>query len=167
MITRFPTLRLEGGLISSDQIDRVADQKGKELSIDDIAAAWSDIRSYWTLFEKSIAKLPEDNLATSETRNRWMIPFFSTLGYETDSKKRCLRWMDRPTRFHTGRERGGFPAHPYCRYPAVTRPSPGIRAAPACPPFTRAGIPEPDRAPLGHRDEWLHATHSPGFAPVA
>ncbi|MCX6690977.1 MAG: hypothetical protein NTW33_02720 [Methanoregula sp.] len=27
MITRFPTLRLEGGLISSDQIDRVADQK--------------------------------------------------------------------------------------------------------------------------------------------
>ena len=86
MITRFPTLRLEGGLISSDQIDRVADQKGKELSIDDIAAAWSDIRSYWTLFEKSIAKLPEDNLATSETRNRWMIPFFSTLGYELTAR---------------------------------------------------------------------------------
>ncbi|MCJ7663016.1 MAG: SAM-dependent methyltransferase, partial [Desulfobacterales bacterium] len=86
MITRFPTLRLEGGLISSDQIDRVADQKGKELSIDDIAAAWSDIRSYWTLFEKSLVKLPEDNLATSETRNRWMIPFFSTLGYELSSR---------------------------------------------------------------------------------
>jgi hypothetical protein len=86
MITRFPTLRLEGGLISSDQIDRVADQKGKELSIDDIAAAWSDIRSYWTLFEKSLVKLPEDNLATSETRNRWMIPFFTTLGYELSSR---------------------------------------------------------------------------------
>ncbi len=86
MITRFPTLRLEGGLISSDQIDRVADQKVKELSIDDIAAAWSDIRSYWMLFEKSIAKLSEDNLATSETRNRWMIPFFSTLGYELTAR---------------------------------------------------------------------------------
>lgn len=87
MIARFPTLRLEGGLISSDQIDRVADQKVEEFSIDDIAAAWSDIRSYWTLFEKSLAKLPEDNLATSETRNRWMIPFFSTLGYELSSPK--------------------------------------------------------------------------------
>lgn len=87
MIARFPTLRLEGGLISSDQIDRVADQKVKEFSIDDIAAAWSDIRSYWTVFEKSLAKLSEDNLATSETRNRWMIPFFSTLGYELSSPK--------------------------------------------------------------------------------
>jgi hypothetical protein len=87
MIARFPTLRLEGGLISSDQIDRVADQKAKEFTIDDIAAAWSDVRSYWSIFEKSLAKLPEDNLATSETRNKWMIPFFSTLGYDLSSPK--------------------------------------------------------------------------------
>ena len=38
------------------------------------------------VFEKSIAKLPEDNPATSETRNRWMIPFFSTLGYELTAR---------------------------------------------------------------------------------
>lgn len=87
MIARFPSLRLEGGLISSDQIDRVADQKSKEFSIDDIAAAWSDVRSYWSIFEKSLAKLPEDNLATSETRNKWMIPFFSTLGYDLSSPR--------------------------------------------------------------------------------
>ena len=87
MIARFPTLRLEGGLISSDQIDRVADQKAKEFTIDDIAAAWSDVRSYWSIFEKSLAKLPEDNLATSETRNRWMMPFFSTLGYDLSSPR--------------------------------------------------------------------------------
>lgn len=90
MITRFPTLRLEGGLISSDQIDRIADQKVKEFSIDDVAAAWSDILSYWTLFERSLAKLPEENLATSETRNRWMIPFFSTLGYELSSRNAAV-----------------------------------------------------------------------------
>jgi len=87
MITRFPTIRLEGGLISSDQIDRIADQKVKEFSIDDIAAAWSDIRSYWTLFQNSLAKLPENDLGTSITRNRWMMPFFSTLGYDLSSPK--------------------------------------------------------------------------------
>ena len=87
MITRFPTLRLEGGLISSDQIDRVADQKVKELSIDDIAAAWGDIRSYWTIFQNNLAKLSEDDPATSITRNRWMMPFFSTLGYDLSSPR--------------------------------------------------------------------------------
>lgn len=87
MITRFPTLRLEGGLISSDQIDRIADQKVKEFTIDDIAAAWSDIRSYWTIFQNNLAKLPEDDLATSITRNRWMMPFFSTLGYDLSSPR--------------------------------------------------------------------------------
>jgi len=87
MIARFPSLRLEGGLISSDQIDHIADQKTKEFSIDDIAAAWSDVRSYWSIFERSLAKLPADNLATSETRNKWMIPFFSTLGYELSTPK--------------------------------------------------------------------------------
>lgn len=87
MITRFPTLRLEGGLISSDQIDRVADQKVKEFTIDDIAAAWSDIRSYWAIFQNNLAKLPEEDLATSITRNRWMMPFFSTLGYDLSSPK--------------------------------------------------------------------------------
>ncbi|OPY37362.1 MAG: N-6 DNA Methylase [Methanoregula sp. PtaU1.Bin051] len=87
MITRFPTLRLEGGLISSDQIDRIADQRIKEFTIDDIAAAWSDIRSYWTIFQNNLAKLPEDDLATSITRNRWMMPFFSTLGYDLSSPR--------------------------------------------------------------------------------
>jgi hypothetical protein len=87
MITRFPTLKLEGGLISSDQIDRIADQKVKEFSIDDIAAAWSDIHSYWTIFQNNLAKLPDNDLGTSITRNRWMMPFFSTLGYELSASK--------------------------------------------------------------------------------
>src|SRR5208337_3342226 len=86
MIARFPSLRLEGGLISSDQIDRVADQKVKEFTIDDIAAAWSDVRSYWSIFQNHLARLPEDDLATTITRRNWMNLFFSTLGYELSSR---------------------------------------------------------------------------------
>jgi type I restriction-modification system DNA methylase subunit len=82
MIARFPSLRLEGGLISSDQIDTVAEQKAKEFNIDTISDAWSRLLRDWDSFQKMLEKTSESDPATSLTRNRWMSPFFSELGYD-------------------------------------------------------------------------------------
>jgi hypothetical protein len=50
---------------------------------DEAAAAYSDARALWQVFHHRLERLPEDDPATSVTRDSWMIPFFGLLGYET------------------------------------------------------------------------------------
>lgn len=94
MTSRFSCLRLEGGLISADLIDKIASgeadgQKPQDFGIsanraiiDEIAASWNDVCSYWAIFQMRLAQVAEGDSATSLTRDRWMAPFFSILGYE-------------------------------------------------------------------------------------
>jgi hypothetical protein len=92
MITRFPCLHIEGNLISSEVIDDIADGKAQGQSpldfgvknrklIDDIACAWSEAKAYWALFPKKADQIPEDDYGTSITRDRWVLPLMSILGY--------------------------------------------------------------------------------------
>jgi hypothetical protein len=88
------TLKLEGGLIGHDIIERIAageecGQKPSDFGFDsrrrlsdEIAAAWSDARDLWHVFERRLERLPEDDLATTATRDQWVIPLLSSLGYE-------------------------------------------------------------------------------------
>lgn len=96
MNTSFPSLRIEGGLLSGEIIDKIAEaspdipgQKPVDFGlesnrplIDEVASAWNDARSYWLLFQKSLEKLKFDDLGTTLTRDRWMVPLFSLIGYE-------------------------------------------------------------------------------------
>ncbi|MDH7510414.1 MAG: N-6 DNA methylase [Methanolinea sp.] len=103
MNTSFPSLRIEGGLLSGEMIDRIAEasadipgQKPVDFGlepnrplIDEIASAWNDARSYWALFQKSLERLKPDDPGTTLTRDRWMVPFFSLLGYNLQPQRKA------------------------------------------------------------------------------
>jgi hypothetical protein len=90
---RFPTLTLEGGLLAADLIEAIAagtapGQKPADFGLDsrrhltdEIAAAWGAARGHWQAFRARLEHLPPDDPATSVTRDQWLVPFLSLLGY--------------------------------------------------------------------------------------
>ncbi|MBI2925882.1 MAG: hypothetical protein HYY24_09285, partial [Verrucomicrobia bacterium] len=93
-MSSFPSIRIEGGLLGPELLDQViaADvpgQKPAEFGLeakrnltDEIAAAFADSRAQWGIFKNRLARLPEDDLATTVTRDTFVIPFLGLLGYE-------------------------------------------------------------------------------------
>ncbi len=94
MASAYPSIRIEGGLLGPDALDqlmagelpgqRPADfgLDAKRNLTDEIAAVFADARALWSVFEHRRARLPEDDPATTVTRDTWMIPFLGLLGYE-------------------------------------------------------------------------------------
>lgn len=89
-----PAIRIEGGLFSPDVFEALTagDLPGQQAAdfglparrslTDEIAAAFNDARTLWGVFQNRLARLPEADLATSLTRDAWVIPFLGLLGYE-------------------------------------------------------------------------------------
>ncbi|GBD43554.1 hypothetical protein HRbin40_01028 [bacterium HR40] len=90
----FPAIRIEGGLLGPDTLDRLltgdlAGQQPRDFGLDgrrsltdEIASVFADARTQWEVFRRRLERLPETDPATSFTRDAWMIPFLSLLGYE-------------------------------------------------------------------------------------
>ncbi|MCS7352289.1 MAG: DUF559 domain-containing protein, partial [Anaerolineae bacterium] len=151
---RFPTLTLEGGLLGADLIEEIAagtapGQKPTDFGLppsrhltDEIAAAWSEARSYWQAFRHRLERLPEDDPATSVTRDGWLVPLLSLLGYsltytpraaEADGKSYPISHRALPPTSSEAGERGeGLPVHLVgYRQPLDRRPEGGAgRMAP-------------------------------------
>jgi CubicO group peptidase (beta-lactamase class C family) len=89
---RFPCLKIEGGLLAGDLIDRIYDgtapgQNPGDFGVkgrleNEIAAVWQEALEHWRAFQHRLERLPEDDLATTVTRDQWVIPLLSLLGYE-------------------------------------------------------------------------------------
>jgi hypothetical protein len=100
-MSRFPSLRVEGGLISFDLIERLADgdapgQKPADFGLparahflDAVADAWAVARRYWEAFRVRLEQLPEEDPGTSVTRDGWVIPLMNLLGYELAYRPRA------------------------------------------------------------------------------
>lgn len=98
----YPSLRIEGGLFSPDlpeALDRadLPGQKPQDFGLppgrnltEEIAAVYHDARSLWQIFQRRLERLPEENLATSETRELWVIPFLRLLGYDLQYQPRAI-----------------------------------------------------------------------------
>lgn len=90
----FPATRIEGGLLGPDILEQLlaaelAGQKPADFGLearrnltDEIASAFADARALWGVFQNRLQRLPENDLATTVTRDAWMIPFLGLLGYE-------------------------------------------------------------------------------------
>ncbi len=90
----YPSLRIEGGLFGPDLVEKLAaadlpGQKSQDFGLPaarrltgEIAAAFNDARTLWQTFHNRLARLPEDDPATSVTRDAWVIPCLSLLGYD-------------------------------------------------------------------------------------
>lgn len=93
-MSSFPSIRIEGGLLAPDILDQLLaaalpGQKSADFGLevrrsltDEIAAVFADACALWGVFQNRLARLPDDDLATSVTRDAWVIPFLGLLGYE-------------------------------------------------------------------------------------
>jgi len=140
MTTRFPCLNIEGGLFAGDLIDQIGDgtvqgQKPADFKLsprtyltDEIAAAWTDARSFWTAFQHRLERLPQEDTATSITRDQWMIPLLSLLGYELTYASRAAE-VDGQTyaiSHRAGQDENSPPVHIVgCRQSLDRRPESG------------------------------------------
>jgi hypothetical protein len=95
---KYQTIRIEGAILAADILDNIekgegiTGQKETDFKIesgkvkDEIARAWADAQSYWSIFKRKreILELEPKQTGTSETRNQWMIPFLGILGYKLE-----------------------------------------------------------------------------------
>jgi type I restriction-modification system DNA methylase subunit len=100
-MSQFPALRLEGGLLGPDILEQLLagelpGQKPRDFGLDDkrslteeMASVFADARTRWEVFRRRLARLPEGDPATSVTRDAWVIPFLSLLGYELRYNQRA------------------------------------------------------------------------------
>jgi hypothetical protein len=100
-VASFPSIRIEGGLLGPELLDQIvaADVLGQKPAdfgldpkrnlTDEIAAAFADSRALWGVFQNRLVKLSEEDLATSVTRDTWVIPFLGLLGYELTYNQRA------------------------------------------------------------------------------
>ncbi len=94
----YPSIRIEGGILSPDILDRLDDaqwqspaQFGLEPSAkvkDEILRAWADAQHYWQAFQRKLDSLKSDSPATTETRNLWIVPLLGLLGYQLEYQAR-------------------------------------------------------------------------------
>jgi hypothetical protein len=95
----YPSIRIEGAILSPDILDRIDDFPGQKPSDfgldssikvkDEIARAWADAQDYWRIFQRKLETLKPDNPATSETRQLWVVPLLGLLGYQIDFQPRA------------------------------------------------------------------------------
>ena len=97
----FPSVRIEGGLLGPDLLDELVagdlpGQRPSEFGLDgrrnltaELAAAFADARAYWGAFGHRLERLQEDNLATTPTRDAWVVPLLGLLGYELHLNRRA------------------------------------------------------------------------------
>jgi hypothetical protein len=93
--TIFTTVRSEGAILPADLLARIAtlDPHLQGLTPDSyyllkseklneaINRSWNRLLSAWGAFKTAGEKLPGHDLGTTLTRERWLLPLFSKLGY--------------------------------------------------------------------------------------
>lgn len=90
----YPSIRIEGAILSPDILDRLDDalgqrpadfgQEGSAKVKDEIARAWADAQDYWRIFQRKLETLRPEAPATTETRNLWVTPLLGLLGYQLE-----------------------------------------------------------------------------------
>ena len=94
----YPSIRIEGAILSPDILSRLEELPGQtpvdfglEPSVrvkDEIARAWADAQDYWRIFQRRIEALKDDGAATTETRQLWIVPLLGLLGYQVEYQQR-------------------------------------------------------------------------------
>lgn len=89
----FTTIRTEGALLPADLLQRISEganldgltpesyhRPGEKLN-EVVNRSWNVLQGAWTSFRAAQQSLPESDLGTSITRERWLLPLFRELDY--------------------------------------------------------------------------------------
>ena len=90
----FVSVDIQGSILSTDLLGRIRSeqcdfQQGKDFIPgftnaklkDEISLAWQEAKGQWTIFKSKLARLKEGEPGTTETRNFWISPLLTNLGY--------------------------------------------------------------------------------------
>ncbi|MEZ4827944.1 MAG: DNA methyltransferase [Bacteroidia bacterium] len=90
----FPSIDIQGSILSTDLLAKIRSeqatfQQGKDFHPDftnaklkdEISLAWQEAKGQWTIFKSKLARLKEGETGTTETRNFWISPLLTNLGY--------------------------------------------------------------------------------------
>ena len=88
------TIRTEGSLLPADLLARISEEDGAlagmtaasyhrsgERLNEAISRSWTALQSAWSHFQAGLKSLPADELGTTITRERWLLPLFRELDY--------------------------------------------------------------------------------------
>jgi type I restriction-modification system DNA methylase subunit len=90
----FPSIDIQGSIISAELLGKIrseqaGNQLGKDFNTDltnaklkdEISFAWQDAKGQWTIFQNKLGRLKDGESGTTETRNFWIFPLLTNLGY--------------------------------------------------------------------------------------
>jgi hypothetical protein len=90
----FPSIDIQGSILSTDLLAKIRSeqatfQQGKDFNPDftnaklkdEISLAWQEAKGQWTIFKSKLTRLKEGETGTTETRNFWISPLLTNLGY--------------------------------------------------------------------------------------
>lgn len=90
----FPSIDIQGSILSTDLLARIRSeqatfQQGKDFNPDltnaklkdEISLAWQEAKGQWTIYKSKLTRLKEGETGTTETRNFWISPLLTNLGY--------------------------------------------------------------------------------------
>lgn len=90
----FPSIDIQGSILSTDLLGKIRSeqanfQQGKDFYPDftntklkdEISLAWQEAKGQWTIYKSKLTRLKEGETGTTETRNFWISPLLTNLGY--------------------------------------------------------------------------------------
>lgn len=90
----FPSIDIQGSILSTDLLAKIRSeqatwQQGKDFNPDltnaklkdEISLAWQEAKGQWTIYKSKLSRLKEGETGTTETRNFWISPLLTNLGY--------------------------------------------------------------------------------------
>ena len=119
----FPSIRLEGAILSADLLDSIErgdknGQKARDFGLDptdkvkdEIASAWATAKALWTAYQAKLSNLREGAAGTTETRNLFVIPLLTVLGYAPELTEAETLHGKSYAISHRDNTRDGLPIH--------------------------------------------------------
>jgi hypothetical protein len=90
----FPSIDIQGSILSSDLLGKIRSeqanyQQGKDFNPDlttaklkdEISLAWQEAKGQWVIYKSKLTRVKEGETGTTETRNFWISPLLTNLGY--------------------------------------------------------------------------------------
>ena len=119
----FPSITLQGNIISTETLDKISKEEidfqrsidfgfKKDIKVrDEVGLAYAISRGYWNSFRLKVERLNPEDSATTETRNFWMIPFLTELGYTVEKANQENINNKSYAISHRAQNLGRFPIH--------------------------------------------------------